>query len=112
MNLIISRRALLAGATSAAALSAQPPASMVDIVKRHDQGIANLLKAQDTNPASRWRGIYADEYGLHSPASACGIMQALVTAYLHPDSKYHHDKELVERMRLAAGLLARETTPD
>ncbi len=112
MNTSISRRALLAAATSAAALKAQSAAPITDIVKRHDEGVARLLKAQDTDPGSRWRGIYVDEYGLHSPATACGIITSLTAAYLHPESKYHKDTELVQRMRLAAGLLAREITPD
>jgi hypothetical protein len=112
MNPSISRRALLAAATSATALKAQSTPPVQDIVKRHDEGIARLLKAQDTDPASRWRGIYADEWGLHNPAAACGIITALATAYLQPASKYHRDAELVQRMRLAADLLSREITPD
>ena len=112
MNPTISRRALLAAATSAAALKAQAIPPVRDIVKRHDEAIARLLKTQDTNPSSRWRGILPDEYGLHNPATACGIISTLATAYLHPASKYHRDAELVQRMKLAAGLLAREITPD
>lgn len=112
MNPTISRRALLAAASSMAALKAQAVPPVQDIVKRHDEAIARLLKTQDTNPSSRWRGILPDEYGLHNPATACGIISALATAYLHPASKYHRDAELVQRMKLAAGLLAREITPD
>ena len=112
MNRTISRRALLAAATSAAALKAQAIPPLHDIVRRHDESIARLLKTQDTNPSSRWRGIFPDEYGLHNPATACGIISSLAAAYLQPASKYHRDAELVQRLRLAAGLLAREITPD
>ncbi len=112
MNPTISRRALLAVATSTAALKAQAVPAVKDIVQRHDEAIARLLKTQDTDPSSRWRGILPDEFGLHNPATACGIISSLATAYLHPESRYRHDAELVQRIKLAAGLLAREITPD
>jgi hypothetical protein len=112
MNSAISRRALLAAVTSTAALKAQAIPPVQDIVKRHDEAVARLLTTQDTNPSSRWRGILPDEYGLHNPATACGIISSLAAAYLQPASKYRRDAELVQRMKLAAGLLAREITPD
>lgn len=112
MNQNISRRALLAAATSVAALKAQAIPPIQDTVKRQDESIARLLKMQDTNPSSRWRGIFPDEYGLHNPSTACGIISALATTYLQPASRYHRDAELVQRIKLAAGLLAREITPD
>ncbi len=112
MNPSISRRALLAVAASAAAVKAETFPLVPDVVKRHDEGVERLLKMQETSPSSRWRGIYADEWGLHWPSMACGIMESLTTAYLQPASKFHRDKTLVQRMRLAADLLAREVTPD
>ena len=93
---------------------AQPQASdwVFEVIKRHDTYLEGLLRRQITDPGSRWRGIFLDEYGLHYPGTASGIIDAAVAAWLHPRSKFHKDSSLPERIRLAAGLLAREQTAD
>ena len=99
----------------AAAAMAQTPAGgdwVGEVVKRHDAYLEELLRKQITDPNNRWRGIFADEYGIHFPGTASGIIDAAVAAWLHPRSKFHKDSSLPERIRLAAGLLAREQTPD
>jgi len=104
----ISRRNLLAGSMQAAAMAeaaAEPP--LAAIVERHDRGVEDYLKNQETDPASRWRGSLPDAYGLHYAGSAGGILEAFTAAFLHPRSKFHRSPLLVERMRLAAGYLDR-----
>lgn len=77
------------------------------VMKRHDEAVERLLKVQITDPSSRWCGAYPDEFGLHHPGSAGGILERFTAAFLHPDSRFHRDSLLVERMWLAAGYLAR-----
>jgi hypothetical protein len=70
------------------------------------------VEAQITDPNSRGRGIVPDQYGLHNPGTAAGIIDAFLTAYLHPRSKYHRDAALPQRIQLAADFLTRVQTPD
>jgi hypothetical protein len=103
----ISRRHLLAaGAACSGAAAAASPVPRA-IVELHDRGVENYLKAQDTDPASRWRGSFADTYELHYAGSASGCMEAFAAAFLHPESKFHKSALLMDRMRLAAGCLDR-----
>jgi len=95
----LSRREVL-GAMAAAAVE---PA----VVKRHDAAVERLLKLQITDPASRWCGVYPDEFGLHHAGTAGGIIETFMAAFLHPGSRFHRNNLLVERMRLAAGYLGR-----
>jgi hypothetical protein len=102
MSLELTRREAL-GALAAGAVPTVEPA----ILKRHDEGVERLLKSQITDPSSRWCGVYPDEFGLHHAGTAGGILETFTAAFLHPDSKFHRHKLLVERMRLAAGYLSR-----
>jgi hypothetical protein len=97
---------------AAGALRGQSEDWIAQIVRRHDSHVAALLTRQITDPSSRWRGIYPDAVGLHYPSSAAGIIDAFLSAYLHPLSKYHKDKTLIQRVRLAAELLEREQSDD
>ena len=72
-----------------------------DAVNRHDAAVEKLLKTQITDPNSRGRGIYADEYGLFNPGTGAGVIDTFLTAYLQPKSKYYKDGSLPERIRLA-----------
>jgi hypothetical protein len=100
-------------ALAAAAQSAPGTAGWVaQALERHDAGVRRALDLQITDPSSRWRGTYPDEYGIHFPGTASGIVDSFVAAYLHRGSKFHKDSGLPERIRLAIGLLAREQTPD
>ena len=58
-------------------------------------------------PASPWRGSVPDQYGLHSAGSAGGAAETLTASFLHPQSRYRGDAEVLERIRLAAGLVCR-----
>jgi hypothetical protein len=107
-----TRRELIA--LSAASALAQPnsPDWMAQVVQRHDSSVERTLQMQNVDPSSRWRGIYPDEYGLHNPGTAAGIIDALLTAYLQPKSRYYNDKAIPERVKLAADFLTRAQTPD
>ncbi|HYO81925.1 MAG TPA: hypothetical protein VES20_11015, partial [Bryobacteraceae bacterium] len=110
----MTRRELLAGAGAlpAVAQGTRTAAWLPAVLARHDKYVTDLMTRQITDPASRWRGIYLDDYGLPMPGVAGGIIDALTSAWLHPGSKYHKDAALPERIRLAADLLRREQTPD
>lgn len=71
-----------------------------------------MLRAQITDPASRFAGTMEDASGLHSPGAAAGIVTACATAFLQPSSKYHRAPLMLERARLAAGYLERSQSPE
>jgi hypothetical protein len=52
-----------------------------------------------------------DQYGLHSAGSAGGAVETLTASFLHPQSRYRGDPEVLERIRLAAGFLERSQSP-
>ena len=107
--MFISRRQALAALTSAAA--AQSSAIDAALVRSHDDAVERLLQLQITAPESPWRGAYPDDFGIHEPGTAGGILNACTAAFLHPASRFHHNSLMVERARLAAGYLERAQTP-
>lgn len=109
---LTTRREMVA--LSAASALAQPAAPdwMAAVIQRHDAAVERTLKLQITDPSHRARGIYPDEYGLHNPGTAAGVIDAFLTAYLQPRSKYYKEKALIERIRLATDFLQRVQTAD
>jgi len=103
MTTDLSRREAVGAAVAAAAAPELDRA----LLPRHDAAVERLLKSQITDPASRGCGVYPDEFGLHHAGTAGGILESLTAAFLHPGSRYHRDRALVERMRLAAAYLQR-----
>ena len=100
---------------SAAALAAVPAAEAAipaEVVGRHDENVARLLKSQITDPASRFAGTAEDASGLHSAGAAGGALTAFATAFLQPASRFHGAPLMLERCRLAAGYLERAQSPD
>ena len=97
----------------ARSIAAQPSASVLErAVMRNDAAVRSLLDAQITDSASRWRGAVPDQFGLHSPGSAASIAEGLTSSFLHPQSTFHNDPALVERLRLAAEFLERAQSPE
>ncbi len=89
-----------------------PPASVLEgALARNDQAVRTLLDSQITDPASPWRGCVPDQYGLHSAGSAAGVAETMTASFLHPQSRYHDDPAVLERIRLAAGFLERVQSP-
>ncbi|HUW60321.1 MAG TPA: hypothetical protein VMZ06_04870 [Candidatus Bathyarchaeia archaeon] len=111
MKLEMTRREAIAlGMTSVASLSlsAQPEGDAPSsVVQAHDEKLKQVLDAQVTDPQSRWCGAVPDPWGLHHCHAAAGLLRDGAAAYFHPESGFHGRVELYERMRLAAGFLAR-----
>ena len=80
-------------------------------VERNDAAAQRLIKAQVTDPSDSRAGGVPDDYGLCQPGSAGGVIETLTAALLHPRSRFHGDRSLVERIRLAAGFLERSQSP-
>jgi len=116
-----SRREALAmlGAAGASAVAGHtrtigtqtPPSTLGAAVRRNDAAVRGLLSSQITDGASQWRGSVPDQFGLHSAGSAGGVAETLTASFLHPQSTFHGDNTLVERLRLAAGLLEHAQSP-
>lgn len=120
---VLSRRQALgllgtAAASTAAASGLAPRRSHAldlaapGVVARNDAAVRTLLENQVTDPASAMRGSVPDAYGLHSAGSAAGVAETLAASFVHPESAYHGDTALVDRIRLAAGFLERAQSPD
>jgi hypothetical protein len=116
-----TRRDLLALMGTAGTLSlsgtgdAQAPAAsapgVASVVERNDAAVRTLLETQLTDPASPNRGCVPDQFGLHSAGSASGVAETLAASFVHPQSTFHHDNVLLDRIRLAAGFLERAQSP-
>src|SRR5260221_2819863 len=70
-----------------------------------------MVATQVADSASPFRGCAPDPFGLHSPGSASGMIDTMVESFVHPQSAFHADKELLARIGLAAGFLERAQTP-
>lgn len=82
------------------------------LVTRHDSAVETLLKRQITDPKHPYSGIFPDATELFHASTASGVLDTLNTAFHHPQSKFHKDPLMIERMRLAAACLHRHQTPD
>ncbi|MDQ1258010.1 MAG: hypothetical protein QG656_2618, partial [Candidatus Hydrogenedentes bacterium] len=104
------REAIVLGAASLASLSflggaddnAIPP-----IVKTHDEMLEQMLSAQIVDAQNRWCGSIPDDSDLHHCTAAARLLRDASAAYFHPQSKFHADKGLFDRMKLAADFLRR-----
>ena len=111
MSMEMNRREAIAlGVTSIAclSLSVQSGAGVPSpVVQAHDEKMKKLLDTQITDPQSRWCGAIPDQWGLHHCNAAVGLLRDGAAAYFHPESRYHAQEELYERMKLAADFLVR-----
>ena len=114
LRLMGAGAALGSAVTQAVGATPQPASGGLDvarIVQRHDAAVAALLESQISDPASPYRGSVPDQYGLHSAGSAGGAAEACAAAFVHPQSRFHGDRAILERIRLAAGFLERSQSP-
>ncbi len=81
-------------------------------VARNDAAVRTLLPAQVTDPASSWLGGVPDQFGLHWAGPAGGAIETFAASFLHPQSRYHADAALLDRLRMAAAFLVRSQSPD
>jgi hypothetical protein len=92
--------------------AAQPAASpLAAALARNDEAVRTLLERQVTDPASPWRGTLPDPNGLHWAGPAGGATETMTASFIHPQSRFHDDRALLERIRLAAGFLERAQSP-
>jgi hypothetical protein len=104
----IAAGTLAASSTAAAA----PPEIDPAIVQRNDALADALLRKQNTDPVSRWRGACADDYGLYPPGSAAQILETFSASFVCPSSRFFRSETVLDRMKLAAGYLERSQSPD
>jgi hypothetical protein len=109
----MTRREILIGAAAAVAASAAPtPDIEASVVARNDASVESLLKNQETDPKSYWRGSNPDYAGLHTAGSAAQILETFSASLVYPKSRFFQNAELMQRMRLAAGFLERTQSPE
>jgi hypothetical protein len=82
------------------------------IVTRHDENVDRVLAAQITDKSSRGYGSIPNAAGLFHAGAAGGIIDACMAGYLHPQSRFHGNNLLVDRIRLAAQFLERAQHPN
>jgi hypothetical protein len=117
MNHPITRRDALGlitavGAFGTVAASGQSAISTsLSPLQRNDANVETLLKSQVVDSTSRWRGSVPDAAGLYSAGSAGSVAEAMAASFVHPESRFHHDPALLNRIRLAAGFLERSQSP-
>ncbi len=114
MDHAITRRQALLAAGAMATLRAAGTAPPVEqsIVDRNDDAVQTVLRNQLTDPQSPWAGSVPDDYLLHHASSAGGLIETLSASFAHPQSKFHGDKILLERIRLAAAFLERSQSSE
>lgn len=110
MNEKLSRRQALAAMAVPPALEGTGAAIDPAIIKRHDERVEMLLRSQITDPGHRSCGTLAGP--LPAPGGAGSILEGLTTAFVCSDSKFHRDRLLLERIKLAAAYLERAQSPD
>ena len=113
MDTHLTRRAALGvlGAAAAAPSQTAPPIAR-EVVERNDRAVETFLRSQITDPAGPWRGSVPDEFNLHPAGSAAGLIETMTASLACPQSKFHGDRTLVERIALAAGFLERSQSPE
>ena len=88
-----------------------PALQLARIVERNDAMVQALLQSQITDATSSNRGSVPDQFGLHAAGSASGAAETFAASFVHPQSTFHHDGALLDRIRLAAGFLERSQSP-
>jgi hypothetical protein len=109
----MNRRELLVTLASTAAFPAEAQITTDSaIVTYHDQGVENALATQITDPSSAGYGGLPSATGLYTPSGGARIIESGMAAYLHPQSRFHGNNLLAQRIQLAAKFLERIQHPD
>ena len=108
----INRRELLGLMASAAAAGAQQTDVAASIVTHHDENVERAIATQNTDRSSPGYGALLSATGLFHAGAAAGLIDTCMAAYLHPQSRFHGNNLLVERIKLAAQFLERAQHPD
>jgi hypothetical protein len=113
MNTPVTRRQALCTLAGAAAIAATPPPAVpLPVVARNDAALDNLLRDQITAPASAQLGAVPDDYLMCSAGAAAALIETATASLISPQSRHHARREVVERIRLAAGFLERSQSPE
>jgi hypothetical protein len=113
-RMLTRRQALLTTGAAAATLHAAATAPPIEpaIVDRNDDAVIKLMRAQITDAQSHWVGSVPDEYLMYSAGSAGSLIETLAASFACPQSKFHGDASLLERINLAAQFLQRSQSPE
>ena len=109
----MTRREIIATAAMLPGLQAAVvPQIPQETIQGHDDAVKSYLATQITDPKHRWRGMLPTADGLFYGGTGIGVAEVLGSAYMCPQSKYHKDKLVLERMKLVMDTVVREMTPD
>src|SRR6185312_675347 len=110
----LTRRQVLGAlaAVPAGMLAYEAPDVPEPVIQRHDEAVKRLLASQVTNAGSRGYGTLEDPLGVYAVRPAASFIEACTAAYLHPQSKFHRNTLLLDRMKLAAGYMERNQHAD
>jgi hypothetical protein len=110
----MTRRQALIGLTAGSLAIRAAPVQEIDpeIVRRNDALVEQLLKEQNVDPQSRWRGARSDSNGLYGAGSAAQILESFSASFSCSQSRFFHDAALLQRMRMAAAFLERTQSPE
>src|SRR6185437_12677079 len=92
----MTRRTALVSISAGAAAAVWPAGAQeipADVNARNDAAAESLLTSQITE-AGPWQGSVPDEYGMHQPISAAGLIETLTAAVNHAGSKLHDSNEV------------------
>ena len=103
--------ARLAAHVTAEAASDDPDDLLARAIERNDAEAARLIAAQVATPSDPRAGSVQDEHTLHQPWSASGVIETLTASFVHPRSRFHRDRAVLERIRLAVRFLERSQRP-
>jgi hypothetical protein len=83
------------------------------MVQAAESAAQSLMKRQINSPGDfNHGGFFAVNDGTVPPANSCGALMQYTQTYLCPESKYHHDKEILNRMEMALSHMERVQRPD
>lgn len=110
----MTRRLFLGSASAAAVPAAETLRDDYPLVLAHaERGVPHLLELQILDPARPDYGGHSDPaLGFADYRGAVGAIHYLLTLYSNPDSRYHRDSQLLERLRLSIRFLARHQNPN
>ena len=108
----INRREVLGLMAAATAAGAPQKDRDAGIVTHHDENVERAIAAQDTDRASSGYGSLPSAAGIYHAGAAAGLIESCMAAFLHPQSRFHGNPLLVDRMKLAAQFLERVQRPD
>jgi hypothetical protein len=109
----MNRRAMLAVTASGLAAAQSTALPLEDtILKRTDAAVDAWIAHQNVDKTSKRYGGYADANGFYNGASVSNAFELFVPCYLHPRSKHHKSKLILERMQLCETFLKKHTSAE